>query len=259
MSQDDLSELLERPLTPPAADVLAAIEAGPIDPAAALPPGDLARLLDAGELPAETGWCNMPDGTGYTAVRTAMPGISAQMLDWWFRWHPHDPLRYRIWFPGAHADISFEEARRPAPNGLWGTVHHPVEDIGLGMQHLRIHFLDPVAFGFPAGVLEQSGVATIVCAIVGDDRMRAWHTRMCHFARRTDSGLVLRSRFWIGGELRLFMRARPAAPVNRLLALPAVRRRAVPRRAPLVMARHCAAEYANLAALLPDLYARHAA
>jgi hypothetical protein len=56
------------------ADVLRAIAAGPMDAADALVPTELARLLEPGDLPGETGWCSMPDGVGYAAVRTPMPG-----------------------------------------------------------------------------------------------------------------------------------------------------------------------------------------
>jgi len=64
----------------------------------------------------------------------------------------------------------------------------------------------------------------------------------------------LRSRFWLGAELRLFRTSALATPINRLLTHRGVRRRLIPRRAPLVMARHCAAEYANLTSLLRQLY-----
>jgi phloretin hydrolase len=255
---ETLSGLLARPMTPPAEDVLRAIEAGPMDPADALAPTELARLLEPGELAGETGWCRLDDGCGYTAVRTWMPGVDGEMLDWWFEWHPHDPLRYRVWFPDAHADISFAPAPPSRETGAakpyWNTLNGPLEDIGLGMQRLRIRFLDPVAFGFPENVLRDPAVATIVCGVVGDERRRAWHTRLCHFARRTPEGVELRSRFWLGAELRLFSGSPLAAPVNRLLARPSLRRRLVPRRAPLAMARHCAAEFANLASLLPELH-----
>ncbi|MHB8490636.1 MAG: DAPG hydrolase family protein [Solirubrobacteraceae bacterium] len=253
----ELDELLERPMAPIHPDVLDAIERGPIDPADALAAGDVHRMLEPGDLLQETGWCNMPDGSGYAAVRTPMPGVTGDMLDWWFAWHPHDAIRYRVWYPGAHAGISIDPAAVKELKPYWGTVHHPVEDIGLGVQHLRIRFLDPVSFGFPQGVLHAPRVSTVVCGLAGDDRRRVWHTRMCHFARSVDTGIELRSRFWIGSELRLLSSARIAEPVNRVLGLPAVRRRAIPRRAPLAMARHCAAEYANLAALLPVLHARY--
>lgn len=260
MSADSqLVALLRRPPAAVAGEVSAQIEDGPIDPRQALDVADVAGLLDANSALPETGWCLLPDGSAYTAVRTLMPGVSGQMLDWWFEWHALDPLRYRIWYPQAHFDNRLEPPKAPRAKPYWGAVHHPIEDIGLGRQHLRIAFCDPTDFGFPAHALSHPDVATIVCGRVGDDRRRAWHTRMCHFARRHPQGLELRSRFWIGADLRLYMRAAPAGAINRLLKAPAMRRRLIPRRAPLAMARHCAAEYASLAALLPELYARYGA
>jgi phloretin hydrolase len=83
-------------MAPVDADVLRAIAAGPMDAADALLATQLARLLEPGNLAGETGWCSLPDGVGYTAVRTPMPGVTGEMLDWWFAWHPHDPMRYRM-------------------------------------------------------------------------------------------------------------------------------------------------------------------
>ena len=133
-----------------------------------------------------------------------MPGVSAEMLDWWFDWHPRDPLRYRIWFPQDHFDISFEPATKPGAKPFYNTIHHPVEDVGLGRDRIRIEFLDPVEFGFPEGSVPSENCATIVCGHAGDDKRRVRHTRMCHFARGTDDGIELRSRFWIGERIEFY-------------------------------------------------------
>jgi hypothetical protein len=253
-----LDRLLERPMAPVDPQVLEAIDAGPIDPGDALPLNELGRLLEPGDLPAEVGWCRLEDGVGYTAVRTAMPDVTAEMFDWWFDWHPRDPLRYRIWFPRAHADISFDPAPVPEAKPYWNVTHHPLEDIGFGMQHLRIRFMNPTEFGFPPTALDDPGVATIVCGLVGDDRKHVWHTAMCHFARVADEGVVLRSRFWLGAELGPFSSSPITKPLRALMNAPMERRHLIPDRAARAMAEHCAAEYANLGSLLPELYSRYA-
>jgi hypothetical protein len=28
--------------------------------------------------------------------------VTAEVIDWWFAWHPLDSLRYRIWYPPQH-------------------------------------------------------------------------------------------------------------------------------------------------------------
>lgn len=252
-----LEALLNRPLTPVPAATSVALESGPIDAADALPEGEIDRLLDPAPLDVEVGYCFMPDGVGYVAMRVEMPEVTGEMVDWWFDWHPDDPLRYRIWHPPAHVDNSVE---RPAARGekpYWFTTHHPVEDVGLGVDHLRIDFVPPEQVGFAAGALDQPGVAAIVCGFAGDDRKRARHTRMTHvwLDDPATGGTVLRSRFWIGSVLRPYAPKPFASAAAGVINRKAFRRALVPRRAPQVLARHCAEEYTNLASLLPELYA----
>ena len=249
----DLERLLERPMSPPDPGVLAAIDSGPMDPDDAVGRDDLDRLRDPEPLVAETGWCRLADGVGYVAVRTAMPGVDAALVDWWFDWHPDDPLRYRIWHPAAHVSNRVE---RPAATGAkahWGTTHHPVEDVGLGVTDVRIEFRAPSDLGFSDDGLDDGRVGTIVAGLAGDDGRRLRHTLMVHVFLRDGDGLVLRSHFWLGAAIRPYAPAALAAPVGALLNRAAIRRLAVPKEAPRALARHCAEEYANLATLLPEL------
>jgi hypothetical protein len=257
VSAAEPSAYLDRPLTPPSAETLAEIERGPIDPALALPLADVDRLLDPAPLECETGWCWLPDGVGYVAVRTAMPEVTGEMLDWWFDWHADDPVRYRIWHPLAHRGNSIERPHRNArAKAHWGAVHHPVEDVGTGVAHARIAFLPPTELGMSTDALDDPRVATIVCGFAGDDSRRMRHTPMFHVALRDGAGVTMRSRFWLGAALR------PYGPLGgvgeRALNRAAVRRAVLPRALPRALATHCAEEYANLGALLPELWARFA-
>ena len=255
----DLRRYLDRPMTPPDPEVVAAIDAGPIDPRLATDRAGLDRLLDPTPLTAETGWCRMADRTGYAAVRTAMPQVTGDMIDWWFDWHQRDPIRYQLWFPGAHRSTSYTPAPQPAARPHWHTVHYPVEDVGLGMTKLRIAFLPPTHLGFSTDALDDPRVATIVGGLVGEPRRHLQHTVMVHVFLNSDGGgLVQRSRFWLGGAIAPYGPRPIRAALGRALNTPAVRRIAVPDKAPRVMAEHCAAEYANLAAILPELHARFA-
>ena len=253
-----LEEYLTRELTPPDPSTLAAIDAGPITPAGATALGDLDTLLDPAAKLIETGWCRLPDGVGYVAVRTPMPGVSAEMVDWWFDWHPRDALRYRIWCPPAHESTSFQPAAEPGAKPFWGTVHYPVEDVGVGMQTLRIAFQPPSRLGFSSDGLDDPRVGTIVGGFAGDPKRRTRAVLMVHVFLRDGDGLVLRSRFWLGAVLRPDAPAPIAAVAAKLLNRPAVRRRVIPARLPYTLARHCAIEYAHLAGLLPELHARYA-
>lgn len=249
-----LAGYLQRPLTPADPAVLAAVESGPIDPVEALPLSAIDRLTDPEPLPAETGWCRLGDGVGYIAVRTEMPLLTGEMIDWWFEWHPREDLRYRIWFPPAHSANRFVQRSPGGGKALWGMTHFPVEDVGLGMQHLRIAFRRPTELGFTTDGTDDPGVATIVCGIAGDPRLRVQHTVMAHVFLREGNGVVLRSRFWLGAAIRPDLPAPLAAPLAALLNRGLVRRRLVPDQATAKLAHHCAEEYANLAALLPELW-----
>lgn len=256
MSDSDLAPYLSRPLTPPEPAVLDAIGRGPVELGQTLPLDEIDRLLDPAPLPVETGWCFRPDRVGYVAVRTEMPAVDARMVDWWFDWHPRDPDRYRLWHPLAHFGNSVEPAASPGAKRHWGAVHHPVEDVGAGVVHVRIAFGPPTAIGFSTDALDDPRVATIVCGHVGDDRRRLRHSVMAHVFLVEGDGVVLRSHFWLGAAIRPYMPTPLSAPIGLALSNRLVRRLSLPPRLPRALATHCAEEYANLAALLPELYER---
>jgi hypothetical protein len=254
VSDPGLAPYLSRPLSPAEPEVLAAIESGPIDPGLALRRDELDRLLDPAPLAVETGRCFLGDGCGYVAVRTPMPGVSGEMVDWWFDWHPRDPDRYRLWHPPAHRDNSVEPPVLPGAKAHWGSVHHPVEDVGTGVVHARIAFVPPTELGFSTDAVEDPAVGTIVCGWVGDDRRRLRHSAMAHVFLVEGDGLVLRSHFWLGAAIRPYLPAALATPLGGVLNNRATRRLSLPRQLPESLGRHCAEEYANLAVLLPELY-----
>lgn len=254
MSEGTLSGYLTRPVERPLEEVREAIERGPADPADALGPAEVSRLLDPSPLAVETGWCTRRDGVGFVAVRTSMPGVNARMIDWWFDWHPRDSLRYRVWHPDAHRANSLEQPSPGRGKAHWGAVHHPVEDVGLGTVHARIAFQDPSEMGLGEDPESRPGVATIVCGHVGDDRRGIRHSPMFHVFLEQGEGVVLRSAFWLGAELRPY--GALGGLGERLLNNRFVRRAALPSALPRALARHCAEEYANLAVLLPELFDR---
>lgn len=255
MSEELLQRLLAEPLHPADPSVLAAVDAGPMPARDADSLRDLDRLLDPAPLARETGWCILPDGVGYVAVRTTMPAVSGEMVDWWFDWHAREALRYRVWHPGAHRSNRLEEPARPGAKPHWGAVHHPVEDIGQGDARLRIAFLPPSRIGFSTDALELPAVATIACGIAGEDSRPLDSTVMCHVFLREGESVVLRSRFWLGAHVRL--RIPLGGLLTPLLNTRRVRRAAMPAGVPRALATHCAEEYANLAAILPSLHAAY--
>src|SRR5512135_2176023 len=59
-------------MTPIPQEDLGRVNAGPIDSSKALSIAERNRLLEVGYLPCETGYCLMPDGSGFAATRVLM-------------------------------------------------------------------------------------------------------------------------------------------------------------------------------------------
>ena len=230
----------------------------PIDPSDALPIERLNDLLNPGYLKVETGFCTLPNGGAYVAVNNKMPGVTADMVNWWFAWHALEDLRYMLWFPRDHYAISISEEDRkkvldpdrPLVLKFQGTTHHVVEDIGNGTEDLYISFMTPEEFGFDTARFKPPAVATLVAANVlvkrpGDPSdAPGLPAAMCHFIREISDGIEFRSRFWLGYQI-IDREPRFALP-------PGVK---IPLSVPAGLFKHCIEEYANLRAILPQIYA----
>ena len=94
----------EQDLAPVPEEKLAVLEAGSQKEKKAVP-FDRKDLFLAGKDDdyCQVGYGIMDDGTGFVCNTTYMPGVTAEMLDWWFPWHSvGSDLRYKIWDPEDH-------------------------------------------------------------------------------------------------------------------------------------------------------------
>jgi hypothetical protein len=229
----------------------------PIDPAKALPIEQMNDLLNPGYLEVETGYCTMPDGGAYVAVNNKMPGVTADMVNWWFAWHGLEDLRYKLWFPRDHyaVTLSAEDRRkvldpdRPMVLKFQGITHHVVEDIGGGVEDLYISFMTPDDFGFDMNRFKSPAVATLVAANVmvkpavvkGD--VTGIPVAMCHFVREIADGIEFRTRFWMGYQI---VDKKPKFMLPAGFSIPAA--------VPTGLFQHCIEEYASLHGILPKIY-----
>jgi hypothetical protein len=62
------------------AEDLAKVNAGPVDPAKALPIDKRNDMMKPAYLDVETGYTVMPDGSGFAATLVKMPGVTPEML-----------------------------------------------------------------------------------------------------------------------------------------------------------------------------------
>jgi len=229
------------------------VNRGPVDPSLALPITERSKLMEPGYLPAETGHCLMPDGSGFAATKVFMPGVTSEMIDWWFNWHPLVGLRYAIWCPVAHQSIS---ARTPEAHldasGVdlhirnIGKIHYPVEGFNLqGAQKIEIAFKSAGQMGLDKKLLESGSMSTFAAASVTNVFPRMPINIIFHAIREVPGGIEYRSRYWLTymfdrkGNIVQSMFPRPKA-----LVLAFARNNCI----------HSLIEYNNLASILPSLY-----
>ena len=216
---------------------------------------DINQLFKNGYLTCENGFHQFNDGSTYVAVLTQMPNVTIEMIDWWFWWHAAETVRYQIWYPEMHFDISadfqghYDNETKSYRERLHLSQHLVTEDIGVGQDKILIDFIPPTQFGFKKEQL--SNEVTIICARVGSPNKGVWGTEMCHFVRKVKKGVEMRSRFWIGNKIE---RMKGLTFLNGLLNQPFVKRILLPKALGSKMFHHCSQEYHNLAALLPQLY-----
>ena len=59
-------------------------------------------VLCKSSLQMEAGYGRFSDGSYLVSMYCPMSGLTAEMVAWWFWWHPQAKERYKVWFPGAH-------------------------------------------------------------------------------------------------------------------------------------------------------------
>ena len=247
-----------QPPAPPAAHHAEMLkDLRPLDPAKADRIQDANNLLSPGYTEGENGYCILPDGSACVALRHPMPGGTPEMFEWWFAWHGLEDLRYKLWYPGMHVSARVDPEDRvkildpdlPLDQKFQGMTHHVVEDIGGGVLNtVDISFLTPEDFGFDMARFrppnaEALAAANVIARAVDDPDDPGLPVAFVHLVRKTDDGIEVRNRFWVGYLIE------DRKPVLKLP--PDVR---IPEEAARGLFLHDVQEFANLSSILPQLY-----
>ena len=252
--QNPISKYYTENITPPNPELMAKLLAGPMDPKLAITPEQSKLLLEPGYMEGETGYCVMENGAGYLAVNNKFPGVTLDMIKWWFAWHPLESIRYKIWNPYCHpyaaiADVDRAKIKDPnltIEDKIEDVIHFVVEDIGAGMQDVVIHFRPVTELGFTKEELYAHHAYAIGCYGLVEKRVGEKGKTpaiMLHFYRETEDGIESRTRFWLGYRI---IHGRPQCVLP-----PGVR---VPEVAPMGLALHNVEEFGHLAKILPAVY-----
>lgn len=238
--------LFEQPLAPIPMEKLEILEKGPSEiPAVPFEKRNLFLSGQDGEY-CQIGYGIALDGTGFVCNRTYMPGVTGEMLDWWFPWHSvGSDLRYKIWDPEDHyvaradrVDYVCDPAV-PMNQKTWGVNHYIMEDVGPGPDFLKLCFKSPKDFGYDPTLVGTQSCQSLVCAI-GEGGCPA---AMTHKWVPYRDGVLFVSRFWIGFGL--------IDGVYRKILPEGVQ---LPDFVPKGLFAHNIKEFSNLAAILPDVY-----
>ena len=241
--QGPLYKYFIRPLAEPAPEKYNMAEK-PSDPALGLMAEDMNKLFDPGYLPMEVGYCQLPNGCAVLANLTFMPGVTPEMFDFWFAWHGVEAMRYKIWDHDDHYFVQTQNMEKALDKSLslkeryWDTTHHVEEDCNMGKQTIFINFRNPADIGFDPEKLASFG-GTIVCS--GGEQAP---TIMVHFVRPVPGGSELRTRFFMGYNV---VDGKPHKMIPDGMKMPLEPVQA--------LLKHNIKEFANLAAILPEVYA----
>ncbi len=239
----------ERDLAPIPEEKLAILAQGPA-PAEKLIPFEEKDLFLKGEDEdyLQIGYGIAANGTGLVCNATYMPGVTGEMLDWWFPWHSvGSDLRYKIWDPEDHYFAKAHKASYvldpnvPNNQKTWGVMHHIMEDVGPGPEFLLLQFLNPQVFGYDTSIIGTEKCESLVCA----SGVSSLSAAMTHKWYPYKDGVMFCSRFWMGygfveeGKLGKIVPEGISVPDFVAKGLFA----------------HNIKEFSNLAAILPEVYA----
>ncbi len=252
------SKYFYRKIVAPAPERVAATDK-PMDPARALPIERINDLLNPGYFEIESGWCILPNGAGYIANLNVMPGVTVDMANWWMAWHGLEGMRYRIWYPPGHFDVTLSgrdrakvlDPERSLAQKNYGVTHFVIEDTGGGPEKIAISFMSPADVGFDMSrfkppyvgtLFAANGVSQLVNPPPGAPNFKT-PAFMMHFIREIPGGIEWRTRFWMGYHI-----------VNKIPYLLLPKGVRLPDFVPAGLARHNVHEFTNLASFLPSIY-----
>lgn len=200
------------PVEMPSQEILDGIDMDhQMDPAKALRIDEVEKLFQKGYDEVENGWCVMPDGTGYSAVKIDMPDVTAQELMPFQIYGHMNNLQYKTWLPKMHLQqgdftienfgwgpLLFHQRQLMAENGIDPSMVNPADMTPqklaqLSMRACGVEIEDPKAVD-PDFIALVGGPVYTIDVLTGDRNDLTMLTNI----REKNGGLELRVRVWLG-------------------------------------------------------------
>lgn len=225
---------------------------GPISFMKALPFDERNSLFEEGYFEEEVGYCVLPDGTGYVSDLNYMPGVTPEMIDWWFAWRGLDPLRYIIVNPENNVQAITMQRDKAFDSDLsycekyWDTTQTVVKKSEMGPIIEYLNFKCPSDLGFNMDKIGTKDCSTLICARgygKGNPPFASLDYFVCHMVREVEGGVEVKTRYWLGWTVRYGKDYKELPEGFR-----------VPPMNPMGVLLQNMKEWTNLASILPQLY-----
>jgi hypothetical protein len=211
---------------------------------------DISGIFSKGKFPTKV--YRQENGVCRVQTLTPMPGVTPEMVRWWFAAYMSTSEHYQRWHPSAHVWMDWENK---TPNEIIGASHLVHEYIGAQMNKLRIQFVEPESL---LGKIPALTDRVIIAAKAGLLERPINATTMCQIVNPIADGSEMRSVFWLGHVSKRRGNDNVPSIINKIANRPFIRKMMIKEKFAQDLLSHCQEEMAILAEFLPELYARKA-
>jgi len=212
---------------------------------------DLSGLFDPDGFESKT--YRQPNGVYRVQVLTDMPGLSPEMVRWWFADYMQTTEHYKRWHPKAHVWMDWDNKISGKVIGASHLVH---EYLGEDLHKLRIQFIKPSEI---LGEIPPHSDRFIIAAKAGEMNRPVNVTTMTHIVNATQTGSEMRSVFWMGHVSKRKGNDDVKSFINAIANTKFMRKLLIKDRFAQDLLTHCQEEMAILAGFLPELYKKETA
>ncbi len=135
---------------------------------------DRHRMFLPGHVPEAPGCYDLKTGGIVISSYVPVPDITKEMMDWWMVWHQFDPLRYALWDPQDHYDVSVTPEVRaqllddsiPMGQRVWDAPCRVLESFNGEKPEVNvIRFCKPSKAGYDESLIGSDDCLSMICAL----------------------------------------------------------------------------------------------
>lgn len=229
----------------------------PLDPAKAIYPEDINIILDETKVPDVSGYCLLDNGASYISVKTSLPGVTKEMLQWMVAWQGLEPANYMVLNPKIHHSAAISDIDREKINLKFlsleqkcqGIYVYQINKINDELEGTIVSYLSPADQGFDPDMYVNSGALTIGGAVLRQaheekDPQKKSINIMISVVREAEDGVDVHTHLW--GGYKILRRESKRFDVNGIQPTEEYTE---------MLANYIADEWAQVGNILPKLYA----